>query len=60
MPMDLSTIVTLECSGGGGSGGGHVRGFTKSTAVLRTFRFLGMPLVGELGGRVGVWGWVAH
>lgn len=41
MPMDLSTIVTLECSGG------HVRGYTKSTAVLRTFRSLGLPLVGE-------------
>lgn len=47
MPTDLSSIVTLEC------GGGHVRGFTKSTAVLRTFRFLGMPLVGERGRRVG-------
>ena len=39
MPMDLSTVVMLEC------GGGHVRGYTKSTAVLRTFRFLGLPMV---------------
>ena len=41
MPMDLSTVVMLEC------GGGHVRGYTKSTAVLRTFRFLGLPMVSE-------------
>jgi len=46
MPMDLSTIVTIEC--GSGSGGGRARGFTKSTAVLRTFKLLGMPLVGPL------------
>ena len=50
MPMDLSTIVTLEC------GGGNVRGYTKSTAVLRTFRFLGMPTVRQRGGEEGVAG----
>ena len=38
VPSDLSTVVLIECAGEN-----TLRGFTKSTAVLRTFRALGLP-----------------
>merc|ERR1711874_801126 len=39
-PMDLTTIVMIECEGEGEE---NTKCYTKSTAVLRTLRFLSFP-----------------